>query len=172
MATLKNSALTKLCTLIKSAIPTKTSDIQNDSHFVVDSNYVHTDNNYSNTDKNKLDNIEANAEVNIQSNWNTTDESDDSFILNKPTSLSAFTNDSGFIDNTTTNLTNYYLKTETYSKTEVNTMISGISTLNILVVETLPTSNISTSTIYLVRKAVTETENIYTEYININGDVS
>jgi hypothetical protein len=33
-------------------IPTKTSDLTNDSDFVSDSNYVHTDNNYTTTDKN------------------------------------------------------------------------------------------------------------------------
>lgn len=35
-------------------IPTKISDLINDSDFVEDSNYVHTDNNYTTTEKNKL----------------------------------------------------------------------------------------------------------------------
>lgn len=35
-------------------IPTKTSDLINDSNFVSDDNYVHTDNNYTTTEKNKL----------------------------------------------------------------------------------------------------------------------
>lgn len=46
------------------SIPTKTSDLTNDSSFVSDTYYVHTDNNYSNADKNKLTGIEAGAEVN------------------------------------------------------------------------------------------------------------
>lgn len=33
------------------AVPSKTSDLTNDSHFVVDASYVHTDNNYDNTAK-------------------------------------------------------------------------------------------------------------------------
>lgn len=37
-------------------IPTKTSDLTNNSNFVSDSSYVHTDNNYSNLEKNKLSN--------------------------------------------------------------------------------------------------------------------
>ena len=36
-------------------------------------------------DKNKLDSISANAEVNVQANWNTTNTTNDSFIQNKPT---------------------------------------------------------------------------------------
>ena len=65
------------------AIPKKTSDLTNDSHFVSDSNYVHTDNNYTTNDKKKLDGIESGAEVNVQSDWNAT--SGDAVILNKPT---------------------------------------------------------------------------------------
>lgn len=42
-------------------IPTKTSDLQNDSNFVSDADYVHTDNNYTNADKEdvaKIGNLE------------------------------------------------------------------------------------------------------------------
>lgn len=46
-------------------VPTKTSDITNDSNFAVDANYVHTDNNYTTAEKNKLNAIEANADVNV-----------------------------------------------------------------------------------------------------------
>lgn len=45
-------------------IPTKTSDLTNDSNFVSDSSYVHTDNNYTTTEKNKLSGIATGAEVN------------------------------------------------------------------------------------------------------------
>lgn len=38
----------------KTDIPTKTSQLTNDSNLVVDSKYVHTDNNYTTTEKNKL----------------------------------------------------------------------------------------------------------------------
>ncbi len=38
----------------KTDIPTKTSQLTNDSSLVVDSKYVHTDNNYTTTEKNKL----------------------------------------------------------------------------------------------------------------------
>lgn len=45
-------------------IPTKTSELINDSNYVLDANYVHTDNNYTNEDKNKLNNIANGTEVN------------------------------------------------------------------------------------------------------------
>jgi hypothetical protein len=48
----------------KPTIPTRISQLTNDSDFVEDYNYVHTDNNYTTTEKNKLTNIEANAQVN------------------------------------------------------------------------------------------------------------
>ncbi len=41
--------------LNKPSIPTKTSDLTNDSHFAVDANYVHTDNNFSNALKSNYD---------------------------------------------------------------------------------------------------------------------
>ena len=83
-----------------SAIPTKTSDLTNNSNFAVDANYVHTDNNYTTAEKNKLAGIAAGAEVNVQSDWAQTDSSADDFIKNKPsvpTKTSDLTNDSGFI---------------------------------------------------------------------------
>ena len=52
-------------TEIEAAIPTKTSDLTNDSNFVADANYVHTDNNYTTAEKTKLGDIETGAEVNI-----------------------------------------------------------------------------------------------------------
>ena len=82
------------------AVPTKTSDITNDSNFVSDANYVHTDNNFTTAEKNKLAGIAAGAEVNVQSDWNQTNSSADDYIKNKPsipTKTSDLTNDSGYI---------------------------------------------------------------------------
>jgi hypothetical protein len=90
-------------------------------------------------------------------------------IVNIPSNLSAFSNDAGFIDNTVNNLVNYYKKTETYTQAEVNALISAIVTLNILVVQTLPTQDISTTTIYLVPKATAGTNDVYDEYLYINN---
>ena len=82
-----------------------------------------------------------------------------------PTKVSDLTNDSGFITKAVNDLTNYYLKSETYTQAEVDALIAAITTLDIEVVQSLPTTNISTTTIYLVPKATAGTQNVYDEYI-------
>ena len=46
-------------------VPTKTSDLTNDSNFVSDANYIHTDNNFTTILKDKIDSVETNAEENV-----------------------------------------------------------------------------------------------------------
>lgn len=65
-------------------VPTKTSELTNNSNFVADASYVHTDNNFTSTLKDKLDGIAAGAEVNVQANWNQTTTTADDYIKNKP----------------------------------------------------------------------------------------
>lgn len=84
-----------------------------------------------------------------------------------PTKVSDLQNDTGFITSTVSNLINYYTKTETYTKAEVDAAVAAVSTLNLLVVQTLPTQDISTTTIYLVPKQTAGTQNVYDEYIYI-----
>jgi hypothetical protein len=43
-----------------------------------------------------------------------------------PTKTSDLTNDSGFIDNSVNDLVNYYKKTETYTKAEVDSKVSSV----------------------------------------------
>lgn len=47
------------------SIPTKTSDLTNDSNFVSDGTYVHTDQNFTSALKDKLDGISGGAQVNV-----------------------------------------------------------------------------------------------------------
>lgn len=89
-------------------------------------------------------------------------------LINKPTKLSDFTNDGVFITNAVNGLANYYLKSETYTKTEINNLISVIPKFAISVVNSLPTQDISTTTIYLV-PSTSETTDIYKEYIYVNN---
>ena len=58
------TALTVTNKAVDVTVPTKTSQITNDSNFAVDASYVHTDNNYTTNDKNKLSGIASGAEVN------------------------------------------------------------------------------------------------------------
>lgn len=60
----------------------------------------------------------------------TSDLTNDSGFITSaslPTKTSDLTNDSGFITNSVNNLTNYYKKSETYSQSEVNSLLSAIA---------------------------------------------
>lgn len=76
---------------------------------------------------------------------------------------------SNFVTNTVDNLVNYYKKSETFTKQEVNNLISAITTMDIQVVQTLPVQDISTTTIYLVPKTTTEQNDAYDEYIYVSN---
>lgn len=116
---------------------------------------------YTTLEKTKLSGIADSADVNtIESiSVNGSNVTPDA---NKNVALTIMTN-------AVNDLVNYYLKTETYTKTEVNSLISAISTLNIQAVSTLPTTDISTTTIYLVPSADPGTQNSKDEYINLDG---
>lgn len=76
------------------------------------------------------------------------------------------------ITNTVNNLVNYYLKTETYSKTEVDTIVAAVKNGRFIVVSELPTEDIDQTAIYLVPKSEAGTRNIKDEYINLDGTTS
>jgi hypothetical protein len=64
---------------------------------------------------------------------------------------------------------------DTYTPAEMPQAIQDIETgggLRPLVVQTLPTTDISTSTMYFVPSSDPETRNLYDEYINLDGTVS
>lgn len=84
-----------------------------------------------------------------------------------PTRVSELENDSGFITNGINNLLNYYNTDNSYNKEEINNMIENISTINIRIVDILPSENISNSTIYFILKEGGTQNNIYDEYIYI-----
>lgn len=104
-----------------------------------------------------------------------------------PTKLSQLSNDGYFVtdakyvhtDNNYTSadktklngidLSRYYLKTETYNKTEVTSLIGDLKTIQIEKVDTLPTTGESNK-IYIVSKGGSEANNIYKEYIWVAGD--
>ena len=71
------------------------------------------------------------------------------------------------IEKTVNDLVNYYTTSDTYNKAEVRQLIGAINTLTIEVVATLPTSEISTTTIYFVGPAAGT--NTYDEYVYVNG---
>lgn len=70
------------------------------------------------------------------------------------------------IEKTVSDLVNYYSKSDIYNKAEVRALISTISTMDIQVVNALPTEDISTTTIYFLKPAGATT---YDEYVYINN---
>lgn len=52
---------------------------------------------------------------------------------------------------------------------DITSAISGIGTFSFEIVQTLPSSNISTSKIYLVPKSTSGTNQVYTEYAYVNN---
>lgn len=95
---------------------------------VIDANYAHTDNNYTTTEKTKLASIASGAEVNVQSDWNVTSTSSDAFIKNKPTNVSAFTNDAGYLTTETDPTVPSWAKQSTkpsYTASEVGALPSS-----------------------------------------------
>lgn len=67
-----------------------------------------------------------------------------------------------------TDLANYYLKTETFSKSEIQDMITTINALKIIAVTALPAADIDESAIYIVKDSE-EVGNLYSEYIRVDG---
>lgn len=133
--------------IVDISIPTKTSQLTNDSGFIT----------------NEVDNL-TNYYTETEINGLLNNKADKSSV---PTKLSQLNNDTGFITNAVDNLTNYYLKSETYTKTEVNDLIGQIKTISIQVVDTLPTTGES-NIIYLVPKEGSK-DDVYNEYIWVNN---
>ena len=73
-----------------------------------------------------------------------------------------------FITASVNNLVNYYLKSETYSKDEVNQLIGELSSLRFEVADSLPDPSASTlGAIYLVPGSSPTVQNIKDEYITL-----
>ena len=134
------------------SIPSKTSDLTNDSNFVEDASYVHTDNNFTSTEKSKLSGIASGAEVTVQADWNVTSTSSDAYIKNKPTiptvptNVSAFTNDAGYLTSYTetdptvpswakaSSKPSYTASEVGYGSSNVQSALDDLYTLKVLVV--------------------------------------
>ena len=89
-------------------------------------------------------------------------------VLNEKANNTDIPDVSNFITNSVNDLINYYKKNETYNRTEINQMVSAIPKFAIEVIEKLPTTKISNTTIYLLTSGAEE-KNLYTEYIYVNN---
>lgn len=78
---------------------------------------------------------------------------------------------SNFITNTVDNLTNYYKKSETYSRTEVANLVSIAIRGSFQAVSELPTASADTlGVIYLVPSSVTDVDNVKNEFITVENN--
>ena len=85
-----------------------------------------------------------------------------------PVKLGDFANDVGYITRAVADLLNYYSKAESYTKEEVNDLVSAIPKFKIQPVSSLPTEDISEATVYLLSDGE-KSGNLYTEYIYVKG---
>lgn len=145
-------------------IPTATSDLTNDG----DGESPFATEDYVDENGGKIDVIKVNdVELPITSKAVNIDLSDYALAEDIPTAVSELTNDSGFITKAVNDLTNYYLKSETYTQAEVDNLIGQISTVSFEIVQSLPQTGQS-NIIYLLANSGT-TPNVYDEYIWINN---
>lgn len=85
---------------------------------------------FTTAEKTKLAGIEDGADVNIietvkVNNVALTPDASKAVNVAVPTKTSAITNDSGFITNAVNDLANYYKKSETYTQSEIDGMLTG-----------------------------------------------
>ena len=85
--------------VINNSINSNNQSIQNISSLLTtkvdkEDGKILSTNDYTNEDKTKLAEIEHKAQVNVQSDWNTTDENSDAYIKNKPDLSNIVTTDS------------------------------------------------------------------------------
>ena len=99
----------------------------------------------------------------INSDKTTTSDNHDLATLNDIPDVS------DFITSSVNNLLNYYLKSETYTKTEVNNLIGSITTISFEVAQTKPL-NPQSNIIYLIPKNPAEQDDIYNEWIYVNNN--
>ena len=94
--------------------------------------------------------------------------SDKSVNISVPTKVSQLTNDSAFITKVVADLVNYYTTAQIDGKiTTLENLISAIPKFEIKVLQQLPTTGISKTTLYLVKQSSTQQDNIFAEYIRI-----
>lgn len=131
-------------------VPTSTSQLTNDSNFIT----------------------LADVPDQVQADWNQVITTAPDYIKNKPTvpsNTSDLNNDNGFITYNTESLLNYYRKSETYNKDEVNALIASIEHFHWEIYPTLqdiqdPQSNV----LYLIGPTGAGPDK-YEEYVYSNG---
>ena len=158
-------------------IPTKTSDLTNNSGFLTSHNPV--DDSLSSTStnavQNKVINTALNGKANSSHEHSSGDVKDSSAYSNIGSSANATQKTINDKINTAiglkANSSNVYTKSETYTQSEITTAISNaVSNLQLFeVVSSLPASNIKTNRLYLMVNGETIANNSYDIYLRVNN---
>lgn len=94
-------------------------------------------------------------------------------LTNRPVNVSSFYNDGNgtnpYITRTNADLLNYYLKTEVYTRTEVDNLLGAVGHMNFYVVEQLPDMDIDTGGIYYIQVDPSDPSQGYNRYQYIQG---
>lgn len=143
------------------------ADLQTGKVDVVEGKGLST-NDYTTAEKTKLAGIADNADVSLVQSVKVNGaalvpDGSKAVDVTVPTKVSDLTNDTGFITKAVADLTNYYVKTDLYTKTEVDALHAAISQFKIQVVSSLPATG-AASTIYFVPQNQ-GVNNVHDEYI-------
>ena len=128
---------------------------------------------YTNTEKTKLGALPTAAELEemlgLKQDVLTFDNTPTDGSINPVTSDGIFEAIKNFITKAVDDLINYYTKSQTYTKTEVDSLIAAVKQFNILAVPVLPEPSAETvGTLYLVPSENPGTENVKDEYITLS----
>ena len=119
---------------------------------------------YTTAEQTKLGGVAAGAQVNVLEGVQV--NGTDLTITNKKVNVDL----SSFITKNVDDLVNYYTKSLTYSKSEVNDLLNAIKTIEIVIVESLPATGESNK-IYLMAHSH-GTGDIYDEYVWVSSTSS
>lgn len=180
------TALTITDKAVDVTVPTKTSDLTNDSDYVADASYVHTDNNFTSDLKTKLDGIATGATVDDKT-WNsvslTKSSSTSETYIPALSGTSASTaklhpasatpsakyiamfDGSKYLSSTTPAAGNNstLVATTAFVATAISNALANVTSISYEVVTSLPTTG-SAGVIYLVAHSH-GTNDVYDEYI-------
>lgn len=144
------------------AVPTKTSDLENDDNVVKDANYVHTDNNYDNTEKSKLQGIASGAQVNVLEGVSVNGlplqvDANKGVNISVPTDNSSLTNGAGY-------------QTSQEVANAIANAIAGVTQFDYQKVDSLPATG-TKGVIYLIAHVHDGENDGFDEYlwIQVNG---
>ena len=128
---------------------------------------------YTTEEKMKLSNLPTDLELaelfNAKQNVLTFDNAPTENSSNPVTSAGIHEAIKDFITRAVNDLVNYYTKSQTYNKTEVDALIAAIKQFKILAVQELPQASENTmGTLYLVPSEEPGTQNVKDEYITLS----